>query len=265
MEKNTPNNQTQADQLRAENMAYAAQSVVFNLAGNLYEPVIQSWVQKRYAMEQGTPKQAGSWFQNVAGEFFGDVGGSTGLFLASSLVPDATQGFINSVGRMVHPVFHTVGHAVFKDQFNEPDFQAKVDKWTTFQERNFARSLIVMAGNISANIAAQKYAIRNPSPAHIIFKGKLASTGVTSALNMGLRLFAPQKMKDFDAKLGRKYFTTDDEPHEHVKPALPTDLTNFPTAHAPSFTAQTLQPASSYAERVQQADPNSLSPAEFSR
>lgn len=213
--KNAVKPRSSLDDFRAENMAYASQSVVVNIAANVVEPWLnkkwQRYSAKRDLAQYNQPKgqRYGSYWQNLGGELIGDVGGGTTLFLASAFAPGVTQGFINFTGRLVHPIFHTLGHIAFKEQFNEPDYAAKVNKWADFQEKNFARSLIVAAGNISSNVAGQKYLIKNPSPAKVIFQGKLMTTALTNSLMLFARIYAPQRMKNFDRRMGKKYFESD--------------------------------------------------------
>lgn len=208
---------TDIAQLRAENMAYATQSTFVNLGANLFEPLIGSWWQRRHTDNRGKPGFGKSYGINFGGELAGDIGGGGTLFLASAVAPQMTQGFISFTGRLLHPVFFSVAHVVFRDEFNEPDYMAKVQKWARFQERSFARSLIVTAGGIAANVSTQKYILKSQSPTGVIFAGKLLSTSITNSLMLLVRLTMPQKMKDLDISMGRRYLNKDEiAPVSHV-------------------------------------------------
>ncbi|MGE0754837.1 MAG: hypothetical protein AB7L92_06720 [Alphaproteobacteria bacterium] len=262
---NTAQGNTRLDRFRAENMAYASQSVLVNIAANVIEPKLNEKWQGRYArnnpefFNQPQGKRYGSYWQNFGGEIAGDVGGGMTLFLASAFAAAPTQAFIDFTGRLVHPIFQTLGHIAFKEQFNEPDYQAKVDKWSRFQERNFARALIVGAGGITANVAAQKFAFKNPSPAKVIFQGKLMTTGLTNSVMLGARIYAPQKMKDLDRRMGKKYFESDNGNGHGAQPAEPQP-------QQPNFVAMVPpQRPMSYTDRIGQFNSYEMTPSQWER
>lgn len=194
-------------QLRAETIAYAVQCALHNLIANLYEPWIGSATQRYYARKGKNPSvQYGSYLQNLGGEVAGDISGAGAMIIAEALIPERLHALTRCMRGWVDPLYTSVAHRVFDDQKDSPDYEAKVNEWKTFQERNLVRSAIMMTTGIAGNIAAQKLLLSNPSPTSVIFKGKLLSSALTTSLNLGSRFLFPERMKGVDEWLGKNVF-----------------------------------------------------------
>jgi len=203
-------------QLRAETIAYAVQSGIFNLATNFVEPLINYEIQKSYshthplAAKPGGPpvkhSAHGDYTQNLAGEFAGDLIGAGALITAEVFCPAALHGCTKTLRSWVDPLYTSVAHRVFAKDKGSPDYEQKIEEWKTFQERNLVRSVIMATAGIAGNIATQKLLIGNPSPTGIIFKGKLLSTALTTAVELGSRLVFSKEMKHVDRWVGKKIF-----------------------------------------------------------
>lgn len=193
---------TVSTQLRGETMAYAAQSAVYNLGANFFEPYINARVQKYYS----GPHSYGSYTQNLAGEFAGDIIGSSTLLLAEAFIPESLHRGTRAMRRLIDPLYTSVAHRVFAKEKSSPDYEKKIDEWKVFHERNLVRSAIIATAGIAGNIATQKVLIGNPSPTKLIFAGKLASTALTTAIGLGVRLAYPQQMKGVDRWMSKNIF-----------------------------------------------------------
>lgn len=191
-------------QLRGETIAYAVQNGVYNLAANFFEPYVGYRVQKHYANPR--THAYGSYSQNLAGEFAGDVSGSGTLIAAELLFPNQLHAFTRMARGWVDPFYTSVAHKVLARERNQPDYNEQVEQWKTFQERNLVRSLIMVPAAIAGNIGIQK-AIGNPSPGSVILKGKLASAALTTALGLTIRFAFPDQTKQADSWLSRHVFS----------------------------------------------------------
>lgn len=187
-------------QLRGETMAYALQSAVHNLGANLFEPYINYRVQKSYS------RKGGSYTQNLAGEFAGDIIGASTLMLAEAVCPEQLHACTRTMRSWVDPLYTSVAHKVFAKEKDSPDYDQKIEKWKTFQERNLARSAIIATAGIAGNIATQKLVIGNPAPTKIIFIGKLISTALTTTLGLSARFAFPEQMKSADKWMSKNIF-----------------------------------------------------------
>lgn len=196
-------------QLRAETMAYALQSGVYNLAANFFEPYISYRVQRHFAGSTKNNNQAnyGNYTQNLAGEFAGDIFGASSLMMAEAFVPEQFHAASRQIRKWVDPVYEQLAQRVLSDHKAEPDYRLQVEEWKTFQERNLVRSGFVAATGMAGNIIAQKTLIGNPSPTSLIFKGKLASTALTTVLGLASRLAFPSQISKMDSWIGKKMFT----------------------------------------------------------
>lgn len=188
-------------QQRGETIAYALQGCVYNLAANLFEPYINYRVQKHY----GKDAQHGSYGQNLGGEIAGDISGAGALILAETFMPNQFHCFMRDAGRWVDPIYERAAHVALAKEKDSPDYQQKVDNWKAFQEKNLVRSAIMLTAGISGNLAAQKLLFGNPSPTSLIFKGKLLSLSITTAIGLVSRLAFPEQMKALDRKIGEKF------------------------------------------------------------
>jgi hypothetical protein len=192
-------------QLRGETIAYALQSGLYNLGANFIEPYIGYQTQKQYSKyDPAHPEKFGTYTQNLAGEFAGDLIGCTTLIAAEALFPEQLHAFTRAARRVVDPLYSTVAHRVFAKEKSEPDYEKKVEAWKTFQERNLVRSLIIASAGIAGNVATQKLLLHNPSPTGIIFSGKLISSALTTGVGLCVRLAFPDKMKRVDTWIGKK-------------------------------------------------------------
>lgn len=203
-------------QLRGETVAYAVQSGVYNLGANFFEPYLNYRVQKYYAARPGAH---GNYTQNLAGEFAGDIVGASTLILAEALIPDQLHTFIRAARGHIDPLYTSVAHAVFARECTQPDYEQKMEKWKTFQERSLVRSSIIAAAGIAGNVATQKLLIGNPSPAGLIFKGKLLSTALTTILGLGVRFAFPKQTHGMDKWMGKNLFAPLMEDRELEPPA----------------------------------------------
>ncbi len=194
--------------LRGETMAYAAQSGLYNLAANFFEPYLNYRLQKYYSehIPVGAAHHAhGTYAQNLAGEFAGDFLGATSLILAEALVPNQFHRFSRTIRSWIDPLYTSVAHAVFASQCNQPGYEEKIESWKLFQERNFVRSGVMLAASMVGNIATQKM-LGNPSPASLIFEGKLASATLTTAMGLAIRFAFPMQMQGMDEWVGKHVF-----------------------------------------------------------
>ena len=206
-EEKTAGHHPLSAQLRGETIAYAAQSIVYNLGGNIFEPYINYRIQKRFSGPDAEhPGKYGNYLQNLAGEFAGDITGAGTLILAEMLVPHQLHFCTRKMRSWVDPLYTSVAHRVFAHEQNEPDYAKKIEEWKTFQERNLARSVIIATGSIAGNLATQKWLVNNPSPTKLIFAGKLASTALTTALGLTVRLAFPKQMKGVDSWMSTHFF-----------------------------------------------------------
>lgn len=188
-------------QLRGETIAYAVQSGISNLAANFYEPYINYRIQRHYSGEDKAGY--GNYTQNLAGELAGDLTGSTALILAETLCPEQLHNCTRTMRSWVDPIYDRVARRVLANEKDTPDYEQKVEKWKTFQERNLVRSTIMATAGIAGNIATQKLIVGNPSPTKLIFLGKLASTALTTAIGLTVRFTFPDQMKSMDKWMGK--------------------------------------------------------------
>jgi len=232
---------TVSAKLRGETMAYAAQSAIYNLGANFFEPYINYRVQKRYSSHDAShPGVHGNYTQNLAGEFAGDIIGSSSLILAEALIPEQLHACTRKMRSWIDPLYTSVAHIAFAKEKSEPGYEQKIEKWKTFQERNLVRSAIIATVGIAGNLATQKMLIKNPSPTGLIFAGKLASTSLTTAIGLGVRLAFPHQMKGVDRWMSKKIFA----------PMMQDEETPTDDAHA-----------ASHADRlVNQSDSKTLKP-----
>lgn len=208
MDKPVPQEKKDNDvsaQFRGETMAYAVQSAVYNLGANFFEPYINYRVQKHYSKHDAS-HATGNYTQNLAGEFAGDIIGASTLMLAEALCPEQLHACTRKMRKWADPLYTSIAHKVLSDEKNSPDYEEKIEKWKTFQERNLARSVIIATAGIAGNIATQKLVIGNPSPTKLIFAGKLISTALTTTLGLGARLAFPNQMSSVDNWMSKNIF-----------------------------------------------------------
>lgn len=212
-------------QLRGETMAYAAQSAVYNIVANFFEPYIGTQVQKRFSgADAAHPGKHGTYVQNMAGEFAGDLIGSSTLMLAEAVAPNQLHACTRTMRGWIDPFYTKIANHVFADEKDEPGCDEKIAKWKLFQERNLVRSSIIATAGIAGNVATQKLLIGNPSSTKLILAGKLASTAVTTGLGLGMRMAFPQPMNNMDKWMSKKVFapmmddkTANAAPPSHVE------------------------------------------------
>jgi len=184
-------------QLRGETIAYAVQSGITNLAGNLFEPYVSYRIQKHYS------KNHGNYTQNLAGEFAGDVIGSASLIAAEIACPELLHSCTRKIRSFIDPLYTSVAHAVLASERNAPDYEQQIDQWKLFQERNAVRAGIIFTAGLAGNLATQKLIARNPSPTKVIFLGNLASSALTTAIGLCGRLAFPEYTKGIDNWMGK--------------------------------------------------------------
>lgn len=193
-------------QLRGETMAYALQSAIYNIGANFFEPYINYRIQKHYAKDS-LKGSAGSYTQNLAGEFAGDIIGASSLMLAEAICPEQLHACSRTFRGWIDPLYSSVAHRVFAAEKNTPDYEQEIEKWKVFQERNFVRSSIIATASLLGNVATQKLLIGNPSPTRYIFAGKLASTTLTTSLGLMTRFAFPSQTKALDNWIGKNVFS----------------------------------------------------------
>jgi len=192
-------------QRRGETVAYALQTMVGNLAGNFFEPYVNHRIQKYYVGKHGgNAKGYGSYTQNLAGELAGDIIDGSTLILAETLCPVALRQCTGVFKQCIDPLYTKAAKMAFAKDKDSPDYEQKMTQWKTYQERNLARSAIMVGAGIIGNIATQKLVVGNPAPARLILAGKMVSTSLVATLNLGLRLAMPDKTMQFDNWLGGK-------------------------------------------------------------
>ncbi|GEM_PF-1996979 len=193
-------------QLRGEAMSYAVQSAVYNLGANFFEPYINYRVQKHYSQNNFTHPDAGSYKQNLVGEFVGDIAGSSTLILAEALCPEQLHSMTRKIRSWVDPVYVSVAHKIFSADKDHPDYEQKIKEWTTFQERNLVRSAIIATAGIAGNIATQKLLLGNPAPTKLILAGKLISTTLTTSIGLTTRIAFPEQIQSVDNWMSKNIF-----------------------------------------------------------
>lgn len=197
-----------SNQLRGEAMAFAAQSAVYTLAANTFEPYISYRVQRYYATRD--PKHVekfGNYSQNLAGELIGDLTGAATLVGLEAICPGPLHYFTRQFRYAVDPLYDAVAKFVFKDKKDDPNYQKEVNEWKLYQERNLARSLVVSIGGVAGNVAAQKYLVGNPSPTRLILLGKAASTTVSTGIGLVARMMFSKQTKAIDKYMAKTFFT----------------------------------------------------------
>lgn len=227
---------TLSAELRGETIAYAVQSGVYNLAANFVEPYINYRIQQRYSGPDARHHGPhGSYTQNLVGEFAGDLIGCSTLILAETIMPTQLHTFTRTARTWIDPLYTRIAHAVLATHRSDTDYEQQIERWKTFQERSLIRSTIMATAGIVGNVATQKMLVGNPSPSSLIFKGKLVSTAITTALGLVARFALPQQTRRMDKWIGN-----------HLSPMMEDKA--MPTAghvsHAErlSLTAQESQP-----------------------
>jgi hypothetical protein len=205
--KTHPDDKMVSAQLRGETMAYAFQSGMYNLAANFFEPYVGYRTQRYYSEHGGAPLAYGSYSQNLAGEFAGDVVGAATLVGAELIFPQQLHYFMRSARNWIDPLYSSAAHSVFASEKHSPDYEKKVEAWKLFQERNLVRSTIMATASIAGNIGTQKWIFGNPAPTSAVFKGKLLSTAITTAIGLSVRLAFPARMYAMDQWVGKTMFT----------------------------------------------------------
>lgn len=228
-----PDDSTVTAQLRGEVMAYAVQNGVYNVVGNFFEPIIGTQTQKYYSSHDKSHPQHGTYGQNLLGEFAGDISGAGSLILAEALAPKTLHTFLRSARSLIDPLYTSVAHRVFAAEKDAPDYQQKVQQWALTQERNFVRSAFMATFGIAGNLGAQKYLIKNPSPTSVIFKGKLLSTAVTTALGLTARMVFPKQINGLDNAIAKKFITPMLDDVEGV-PTVPVAATHVDKIAGPA-------------------------------
>jgi hypothetical protein len=202
---NTPDKGTTiSSQLRGETMAYAVQNVAYSLAANLYEPYINYRVQRHFSRHSSSHPAHGNYTQNLVGEFAGDLIGAGTLMAAESFMPKQLHSFTRAFRKWVDPVFDKAARFFMSKDCSAPDYEEKLERWKTFQERNFVRSTIMTTASIAGNIATQKWVAGNPAPVGVILAGKVASSAVTMALELGARFAFPNQLNKLDSWMGAR-------------------------------------------------------------
>jgi hypothetical protein len=234
---------TISSQLRGETMAYAVQNVAYSLAANLYEPYINYRVRRYYSDHSSTHPGHGNYTQNLVGEFAGDLIGAGTLMVAETLIPKQLHSFTRAFRKWVDPIFDKAARFFHAKDCSAPDFEEKIERWKTFQERNFVRSTIMTTAGIAGNIATQKWVVGNTAPMGVILAGKVASSAVTMALELGARLAFPNQLNKLDNWMGARIspMFADKEIVEAPKPensAAPTHAAKLLSQQA--ATTQTL-------------------------
>jgi hypothetical protein len=228
-----PDNSAVSSQVRGETMAYAMQSGIFSIMANLYEPYLNLLIQKKYyqkyaAHDAEKYQRYGTYTQNLAGELVGDLTGAGTLFAAELSAPEQLHRFTRGARRFIDPLFESVAHRVFYDEKNTPGYEQKMEEWKVFQERNFVRSGIIASAGMAGNLLTQKLWCHNPSPTHVIFLGKAATTMLTTALGLGVRFAFPDQMKGLDGWVSKRYLAprlNDTEMGDSPKPSFAEKVT----------------------------------------
>lgn len=189
-------------ELRGETIGYAFQSIGYNLIGNLFEPYINYRIQEHYSGKNHTNGKHGTYAQNLAGEFIGDFAGGSALILAEATMPKQLHSLLRSMRRAVDPLYSKLAKYFVDDKYPPEEYEKRVERWKTFQERSLCRSSIVAVTGIAANVAAQKWLVNNPSSTGVILGGKIASTALTMGLNLGARMMFPKQMNNLDKAIG---------------------------------------------------------------
>lgn len=196
-----------AAQHRGDTMAFAVQQILYNIGGNFFEPYISSRVQRHYAEKHLHQFKAGSYAQNLGGDFAGDIIGGSSLMIAELVAPIQLHTATRAMRHAIDPIYTTIANHVFSGRENEPGFAERKEAWKLAQERSLVRSAMMMTGGVIGNIATQKYIIKNPAPAKIIFLGKLASSAVTNAVGLVVRAVFPEQTQGLDKWMSKNWFT----------------------------------------------------------
>lgn len=192
---------------RGENAAWAFEAVLTCFLTDFIDPVLMWHMGKKDAEKHGYEAH-GTLAQNVIGEVGGDLFSAVALVGAEELFPNQMKGFSKTLGSALDPVYSRMAEYAVKDDCPPAERAEKIKEWKEYQEDNLAKSVVMAAAGIGGNIALQKSPlVGNPSPASVIFKGKLAGVGLTTALVLGSRLAFPKQTKAMDAWLGDHVFT----------------------------------------------------------
>jgi len=197
-----------APEQRGETMAFAVQQVLYNLGGNFFEPVINRKVQKYFSDHDAAHIiKPGSYGQNLAGEFAGDIFGATSLMTAEMLAPVQLHTLTRSMRAAIDPVYSKIAEHVFAGQEKDPTYAERKEEWKVAQERSLVRSAIMLGAGMVGNIGTQKLILNNPAPAKLIFLGKLASSAITNSIGLIVRAMAPETTKGMDKWMSKNVFT----------------------------------------------------------
>lgn len=238
-------------QLRGETIAYAAQSGLFSIGANVFEPYIGYRVQRYVSDHQKSHPGYGSYAQNLVGEFAGDLIGCGSLILAETFIPEQLHNCTRKLRMMIDPVYDKLAKKAFAKELERgnPDCKQNMEEWKVFHERNLVRSGMMAVTGIAGNVATQKLLLRNPASTTVIFAGKLASTAVTTGLGLTARMALPKQTKALDSWMSKKIFApmledkfVANEPGEGAPPEqqLPNTTVNYAVAAPKNW--QALQP-----------------------
>jgi hypothetical protein len=199
---NAQDHQVSAQQ-RGETMAYAAQNLFFNGIGNFIESAINHRIQCAVAgWDPKNPKPHGDYTQNTVGEFIGDGAGAVTLIALEAFCPEQYHDFSRKARSWVDPFYDKLARLTIKKDCPDNEYEAKVNEWKVFQERNLIRAGVVGTVGIAANIFSQKVLLNNKSPTSVIFAGKAVSTSLMLLTGLTARYAFPKQLQAIDEKIG---------------------------------------------------------------
>ncbi len=194
-------------QKRGENVAFAVESVATCFATDFIDPVVSHWFQREHARQHALENH-GTLTHNVVGEVGGDIFSAVALIAAEEVFPKKMRSLSHRLGEMLDPFYSVMAERAVDEEITGEQRQKKIDEWKEYQKDNVAKTLVMQVAGIGGNVALQKSPwLANPSPASVIFKGKLAGAAVTAALVVGSRLLWPKQTKQVDAWLARNVFS----------------------------------------------------------
>jgi hypothetical protein len=193
-------------QKRGENVAFAVESVLTCFATDFIDPVIGQLFQRQHAYAHGHAEHGTMW-QNVVGEVGGDIFSAVALIGAEEFCPKQMREAGRLMGDTLDPAYRLMAQTALKLDFNKEEDRERYAQWREYQQDNLARSAVMGVAGIAGNVGLQKMPwINNPSPASVIFKGKLLGVGITTGLVIGSRLAFPKATKKVDAWLATHAF-----------------------------------------------------------
>lgn len=181
---------------------YAESQNLFDLGSRLFEPYVNHRVQQHFA-RQGHYK-AGTYMQNLAGEIAGDVVGIAALTSAERLFPKQMQRTTDYAEQLLDPIYDPLAEKLFEPCCDDKNYDQRVDEWKKDQQAELIHAGVAASASVTGNVFAQKKIFRNPAASSAIFKGKMASTSLTTLLGLSMGFALPGASSFVDTLVNEK-------------------------------------------------------------